>query len=137
MKLPSCTARTRSAAGLKVIVNDNPDSRDALVADTATVYGPPPTRNSGPGGVTTICAPALAVTGFGFVAVAPAGDAGLVAGVAADGAGGGAPAAAPCGVAAPGIAGEGAAGKAVVPGMGELPGGMIDTPGAAAPGAAG
>src|SRR4030095_4046902 len=114
MKLPSCTARTRTAAGLNVTVNDNPESRDALVADTATVYGPPPIRNSGPGGVTTIWAPALASTALEFVA------------------GGGAPGAAPWGVAAPGTAGAGAAATAVVPGIGELPGGMIDTPGAAA-----
>ena len=106
MKLPSWTARTRSAAGLNVIVSDSPESRDAFVADTATVYGPPPTRNSGPGGVTTICAPALAIAGFGLVAVAPAGAAGIAAGVAAEGAGGGTPAAGtPCGVAAPGTAG--------------------------------
>src|SRR5215813_12264819 len=103
MKLPSCTARTRSAAGLNVMVSDNPESRDAFVADTATVYGPPPTRNSGPGGVTTICAPELATVGLGFAA------------------GGGAPGAAPCGVAAAGAAGAGAAGTAVVPRIGEMP----------------
>src|SRR5437762_10670650 len=103
MKLPSCTARTRSADGLNVTVSERPDRRDALVAEIATVYGPAPTRKSVPGGVTTICAPALATTGA----------AGLVAGAAAGGAG--------------------AAWTAVVPGICELPGGTIDTPGAAAP----
>src|SRR5262245_19382539 len=116
MKLPSCTARTRSAAGLKVMVSDSPERRDAFVAETATVYGPPPTRNSGPGGVITISAPALASTGFAFVAA------------------GGAPGAGACGVAAPGTVGAGAAATAVVPGIGELPGGMIDTLGAPAAG---
>jgi hypothetical protein len=37
MKLPSWTARTRSAEGLNVIVSDIPDSLDALVAESATV----------------------------------------------------------------------------------------------------
>lgn len=121
MKLPSWTARTRTADGLNVSVSDNPDRREALVAETATVYGPAPTRNSGPGGVTTICAPAGAIAGEGLV------------GVVAEGAGGGAPGTADCGP-GPGGAGAGAAGTAVVPGVGELPGGMIDTPGAAAAG---
>ena len=96
------------------MVSDKPERRDAFVADTATVYGPPPTRNSGPGGVTTICAPALTGTTFEVVA------------------GGGAPGAAADGVAALGAAGAGAAATAVVPGIGELPGGMIDMPGAPA-----
>src|SRR6185503_8265935 len=131
MKLPSWTARTRTAAGLNVIVNDSPDSRDAFVAEMATVYGPPPTRNSGPGGVMTTCAPAGAIVGGG--AVAAAGAAGTGAGVVGEGAGTGAPEAAPPGsAAAPGTAGVGAAVTAVVPGTGELPGGMIDTPGAVA-----
>src|SRR6266446_6933073 len=102
MKLPSCTARTRNADGLNVTVSERPDRREALVAEIATVYGPAPTRKSVPGGVTTICAPAPTTTGA----------AGLVAGAAAGGAG--------------------AAWTAVVPGICELPGGTIDTPGAAA-----
>src|SRR5258705_3411659 len=114
MKLPSCTARTRNAAGLKVMVNDNPDSRDELVAEIATVYGPPPTRKSVPGGVTMTCAPAGATAD---------GD--------AVGAAGGAPPAAGGNGAPPCTAGAGAAVTAVVPGTGELPGGMIETPGAA------
>ena len=32
------------------------DNRDALFTETGTVYGPPATRNSLPGGVTMICA---------------------------------------------------------------------------------
>src|SRR6266850_7824763 len=68
MKLPSCTARTRSAAGLKVIVSVTLDTRDAPVIDTGTVYGPPPTRNSVPGGVTSTCAAAGGVAGGGTAA---------------------------------------------------------------------
>ena len=45
MKLPSCTVRTRSIAGSKVSVSVIVDSRDALVIEIGTVYGPPPTRN--------------------------------------------------------------------------------------------
>ena len=48
MKVPSCTVRTRSTAGLYVTVNVTIDSRDALLIETGTVYGPPATRNRCP-----------------------------------------------------------------------------------------
>jgi hypothetical protein len=120
MKLPSWTARTRSADGLNVTVSDRPDRRDAFVADRATVYGPPPTRKSVPGGVTTICAPALAITGFAAGVVTGAGEREGAqlhpeSSRRRDGRSGG-------------------GWTAVVPGIGELPGGMIETPPAPAAG---
>src|SRR5438093_11148227 len=108
MKLPSCTARTRSAAGLKVIVSVTLDTRDAPVIDTGTVYGPPPTRNSVPGGVTSTCAAAGVAAG------------GVAGGTAAGGVGGGA-VGAPGGGCAGGTAGAGTGvgkgGTVVVPGI--------------------
>jgi hypothetical protein len=53
------------------------DTRDAPLIEIGTVYGPDPTRNSVPGGVTTIWA------------TAPAADGGSVCGCAAGGAAGG------------------------------------------------
>src|SRR5262249_22171369 len=105
MKLPSCTLRTRSAAGLKVIVTETFERRDAFDTEIGTVYGPPPTRNSVPGGVSRICA----VCGGGGRAIgvgcAPAG-----APVCVAAAGGGVP-----------------AGAAVVPATCVLPGGITGT----------
>ena len=46
MNVPSCTLRTRSSAGLKVIDSVTADSRVAPEIDIGTVYGPPPTRIS-------------------------------------------------------------------------------------------
>src|SRR5947207_2471654 len=63
MNVPSCTVRTRSSAGLYVTVNASIDTRDALLIDTGTVYGPPATRNSVPGAVTIICAAVGAALG--------------------------------------------------------------------------
>ena len=56
MNVPSCTLRTRSTFGLNVIVNVITDTRDALLIDTGTVYGPPATWNVVPGTVRMICA---------------------------------------------------------------------------------
>ena len=76
---PGFTLRTRSTAGLKVTENDSVDSRVAPEIDSGTMYGPPPTRNSVPGGLSSTCA------GGGV-----AGDAGAAgAGVGAGGCGGG------------------------------------------------
>ena len=50
MKLPSLTARTRSSAGSKVRVIVTVDSRDTLVTEIGTVYGPAPTLKTLPGG---------------------------------------------------------------------------------------
>src|SRR5436190_5948571 len=100
MKLPSCTVRTRTTAGLNVIVNDIDESRVALVTEIGSVYGPPPTRNSADGGETTTWAPAA-----GDVGVAGLGAAGAPSvGVPAAGAGAGA--------AAPGVGGVPTAGAA-------------------------
>src|SRR6185503_6298236 len=112
MKLPSWTARTRTAAGLNVIVNDSPDSRDAFVAEMATVYGPPPTRNSGPGGVMTTCAPAGAIVGGGAVAAAGAAGTGAGAVAAPKGAGVGTTGGAGAATGAP-KAGSGSSGAAI------------------------
>src|ERR1044072_3351393 len=56
MNVPSCAIRARSSAGLNVTVKVITDSRDALLIDTGTVYGPPATWKIVPGVVTTICA---------------------------------------------------------------------------------
>src|SRR5512145_3222495 len=66
MKVPSCTVRTRSTAGLNVIVSVNVDSRDAFETERGTVYGPPATRNSC-GAVTPIWAAAAAPGAAGGV----------------------------------------------------------------------
>src|SRR4051812_39196903 len=100
MKVPSCTVRTRSTFGLNVTVSVITDTRDALLIESGTVYGPPATRNSVPGGVTRICA---AVDDVGAAPAVPGGAGGVAfgsrGGVA--GAGGTTPgAAAPAGAAA-------------------------------------
>ena len=56
MKLPSCTARTRTIAGSKVSVNVIVVIRVAPVIEIGTVYGPPPTRNVVPDGDRITCA---------------------------------------------------------------------------------
>src|SRR5262245_14071600 len=56
MKVPSCTLRTRNTFGLNVIVSVIIDRRLTLPMEIGTVYGPPLTRNSVPGGVTITCA---------------------------------------------------------------------------------
>ena len=56
MKLPSCTLRTRSFVGSKMSVSVTVEIRDASVISSGTVYGPPPTRNVGPGGEISTCA---------------------------------------------------------------------------------
>src|SRR6266567_4294203 len=57
MKVPSWGApRTRRIAGLYVTVSVSTDTRDALLIESGTGYGPPATRNSVPGVVTMICA---------------------------------------------------------------------------------
>src|SRR5262245_49911021 len=55
-----------------MIVTDTVEKRDAFETEIGTVYGPPPTRNSGPGGVTRICAGLGGVTGPGGVTGTPA-----------------------------------------------------------------
>ena len=72
MNVPSCTVRTRSTAGLKVTVSVSVDTRDALLIETGTVYGPPATRNSVPGGVTMICAGVAAAAAGAAVSAGPA-----------------------------------------------------------------
>src|SRR4029450_572406 len=55
MNVPSCTLRTRSTFGLYVMVSVITETRDALLIDTGTVYGPPATWNVVPGTVRMIC----------------------------------------------------------------------------------
>src|SRR5258706_10596923 len=109
MKVPSCTLRTRSTFGLNVMVSVIIDTRDALLIDTGTVYGPPATRNSFPGGVTITCA----VVALGGVAAPGA------AGGGAFGSLGGAGGTTPGGVTAPA--------RGVAPGVGSIgAGGPVD-----------
>src|SRR5688572_6933770 len=63
MNVPSCTVRTRRTFGLNVTVSVRVDTRDALLIETGTVYGPPATRNSVPGGVMMTCAAVAAGAG--------------------------------------------------------------------------
>ena len=58
MKLPSCTVRTRRTFGSKDSVSEMVDNWDTPVIDIGTVYEPPPTLNSVPGGVTSTSAAA-------------------------------------------------------------------------------
>src|SRR5689334_20904455 len=118
------------------------DTRDALLIDTGSVYCPPATRNSVPGGVRMICAGVLGAPA-GLGAVGAEGCAASRGGVV-----GGAPGSAPVGgfVTAPGCVGAavgGAVGGAptggtgvTTPGMGDVPGGsggfVGGTPGGAA-----
>ena len=107
MKLPSCTVLARTADPLKVIVIVAVDARDTPLIEIGTGYGPPPTRNSVPEGVTITCAaPAAAAgavgaggSGTGGISVAGRSRGGTVpgsvgvgvAGVSAGGFGGTAP----------------------------------------------
>src|SRR2546428_253564 len=111
MNVPSCTVRTRSTFGLYVIVKVITETRDALLIETGTVYGPPATRNSVPGGNTLICAGVAGVVGVvpGAGGV-PGGDRGGATGAGATGSGvmGGVPAGGvPGGVAIGGMPGGG------------------------------
>src|SRR5438094_10503971 len=109
-------------------VNVIVDRRCASVIDSGTVYGPPPTRNVGPGGEISTCAEPMPGDCVGTAAGAAAG--GVPAGAAGGGAAAvgsvvGGTAAAPGsggGVGAAGAAGGGF-GFNTVPGTGELPGG--------------
>src|SRR5690606_17082334 len=80
MNVPSWTLRTRSTDGLNVTVNVIVDSRETLLIEIGTTYGPPETRSSGEVVVTITWAAS---------GVAGAGSAGGVAG--ADGSRGGVP----------------------------------------------
>src|SRR6478736_2628254 len=89
MNVPSCAVRTRSTFGLYVTVSVITERRATLLIEIGTVYGPPATRNSVPGGVTITCAvaapagvgPGAAAGGGavmsrgGFAATAPPGGA--------------------------------------------------------------
>src|SRR3989442_13504890 len=98
------------------------DRRCASVIDSGTVYGPPPTRNVGPGGEFRTCAaqiPGDAVgtadgAGVGTGSVGTAGGAGV--GAAAGGWAAG-------GVSAGGVVGCTGGGTKTVPGTGDEPGG--------------
>src|SRR5262245_59829811 len=111
MNVPSVAVRTRSSAGLYVIVSVTVEIRDALLIDSGTLYGPPPTRNSVPGGVVMTWARVAAgdvpggVVRAGGAAGGVAGAPPTGAGVTPDGCGNGAPGARICGCMTGGIAG--------------------------------
>src|SRR5215210_7919736 len=81
MNVPSCTVRTRSTFGLNVMVSVMTDTRDALLIEMGTVYGPPATWKVVPGTVTITCA------GVAGVPPGPVGAAGTASGGGAVGAG--------------------------------------------------
>src|SRR3954470_200321 len=105
MNVPSCAVRTRSTFALYVTVKVITDSRDTLLIEIGTVYGPLATRNSGPAVTITwavvaaagVAVPGAAggvvVTSRGEVVAPTAPPAGVVAGATpgAVAAGGGAP----------------------------------------------
>ena len=154
MKLPSWTERTSNAAGLNVSVRLTVVTRGMFSAESGTVYGPSPTRQSGPGVVTVTCAGAdgVAVAGSPYgLPVAGGCGAGRRGGCAAVAAGGAAPAGGgrlavggaggarrwrrrrrrgrrrlTCG--AGGCAAGCSGGIITVPGIGELPGGITGVP---------
>src|SRR5688572_16202098 len=70
MNVPSWTLRTRSTLGLKVIVRVITDTREALLIDTGTMYGPPATWKVVPGTVRMTC--------DGVAAAGPGGVGGVV-----------------------------------------------------------
>src|SRR5436190_9563191 len=80
MKLPSCTVRTRSFVGSKITVSVIVEIRCASVIEIGTVYGPPPTRRVGPGGVISTCAEPTPADVVGTAGAVCAG--GLAGGVA-------------------------------------------------------
>ncbi|PYR06337.1 MAG: hypothetical protein DMG00_19305 [Acidobacteria bacterium] len=91
MNVPSFTLRTRSFVASNVSVSVSVERRVASVIEIGTVYGPPPTRNVGPGGDRMICAdpmpgvvvgPGATGSAAGGVAVVGAGVAGAVVGAA-------------------------------------------------------
>src|SRR5438128_401957 len=79
MKLPSCTVRTRSTAGLKVIVSVMVVTRVAPEIESGTLYGPPPTRNGAVGGARMTCADPMPGDVIGASGVGCAAAAGGVA----------------------------------------------------------
>src|SRR5687768_4854671 len=130
MNEPSCTLRTRSTLGLNVIVSVITETREALLIEIGTVYGPPATWKVVPGTVRMICAgvgagvpPGGGVCGTSVSLGCPAGAAGAAAPVAGAAGGvvtGGTPGgAAPGGTGGAGFSGIGAIGV----GTGEVPGG--------------
>src|SRR3989338_6401354 len=121
MKLPSCTARTRSLVGSNMSVIVIVESRVALVMDTGTVYGPPPTRNAVPGGDVMTCAmPTPGEVVGGSICV----TGGAAEGGGAVGAGGASP---PGRFAALGAGAAGTGVTSTVPGTGDEPGGAVTT----------
>ena len=150
MKVPSCTVRTRSTAGLYVIVNVTTETRAALLIETGIVYGPPATWKVVPGGDTMIWAgvvgdatagwpagvvgTAVGALGNGAVGACP-GAGGTVVGfaVVAGGAAGGVPSTVVGGVAGNPGAGSVATGL-TIPGTGDVPGGAGRLVGGTPPG---
>ena len=113
MKVPSCTLRMRTNAGLYVIDNVIVDIRDAPATEIGIVYGPLPTRIS-LGGLSEIRAGApIGVCGGG-------GGNGAAGAAAGGGTGGGSSGATTAGEGAGGAAEGG--GVVVIPGIGELAG---------------
>src|SRR6476619_4615396 len=82
MNVPSCTLRPRSTFGLYLNVTVTTETRDALLIDTGTVYGPPATWNVVPGTVRMIC-PGVACGAPGAAAGVTSVSRGCVAGGAA------------------------------------------------------
>src|SRR6185503_12035414 len=109
-------------------VNVIVDRRCASVIDSGTVYGPPPTRNVGPGGEISTCAEPIPGAVVGVACPAPGVDGGNPAGggVAIAGGAGGATGGGSTGTAG-GTAGDGggvgAGATSTVPGTGDDPGG--------------
>src|SRR6188768_1485348 len=131
MNVPSWTLRTRSTLGLKVIVRVIVDTREALLIDTGTVYGPPATWKVVPGTVRMTC-DGVAVAGpagVGGVVGLSRGVSGTTTGGIAPvpGAGGTVPTGAPAGGTAPG----GCCGAAPGGTVGAAPAGGGPTGGAA------
>ncbi len=111
-----------------MIDSDSVDSREAPLIDTGTVYGPAPTVIVG-GAEIEISPPA----GAGCVAGAAGVGSGGAAGVGTGGVAGGGVGAGSTGT---GCGGAGDAGWIVVPGMGELPGGICGVAGVVGAGGA-
>src|ERR671912_130932 len=125
MKVPSCTVRTRSTLGLKVIDRLSVETRDALLIETGTVYGPPPTWKTVPGTVTITCAGVAVARGSVGAGGVVASRGGAVAP--------GAPAPVPAGAPVPACGGA-VVGSAGVPAGGAVAGGTTPAGGGCAPG---
>src|SRR5512142_2359340 len=123
MKLPSCTPRTFNTAGLYRTVRLIVEIAFAPLIMMGTVYGPPPTRKSGPETLTvTTAPPAGGCAAAPAVAAAAGGAVGWPPPPGAAAAGGcpGTPACAPVGGGcAPGAAAAPAGGGNTVPGVGD------------------